>query len=202
MLENTSYATITVLNCNFSNNAASVNELNSNDPRPQGYTPFGHGGAVAIIITDSSNHTKVKVTWCMFARNSAKHAGGSIYIPIFQYSRNNSVIISNSTFWESTANASGGAISIDIFDVGENNIVEIEDTEFFNGSAFGGGAISVILQDSLASLTRTGTSHLTVAVLRRCRFVGNYSPTGGSAVGLVSNARVDQLSFTVMVTDW
>ena len=199
----TAYTTVTVINCNFTDNTAGVNELNSDDPRPQGYTPFGHGGAMVILITNSAHSTRVDVTNCMFVGNSAESTGGSISIPIFRHSRNNSVIISNSTFMESTANGSGGALSIDVFDVDENNIVEVVDTKFVNGKAwFGGGAINIVLQDNLALLTRTDTSSQTVAVLKRCRFEGNYSPTGGSAVGLVSNARVDQLSFAVTVTDW
>ena len=158
---------------------------------------------MVILITNSAHSTRADVTNCMFVGNSAESTGGSISIPIFQHSRNNSVIISNSTFMESTANGSGGALSIDVFDVDENNIVEVVDTKFVNGKAwFGGGAINIVLQDNLALLTRTDTSSQTVAVLKRCRFEGNYSPTGGSAVGLVSNARVDQLSFAVTVTDW
>ena len=203
LFSGTAYATTTVVNCNFTNNTASVNERNSNDSRPQGYTPFGHGGAMVILITDSAHSTQVEVSNCTFEGNSAHSTGGSISIPIFQRSRNNSVIISNSMFNESTANGSGGALSIDVFDVGEDNTVEVVDTMFFNGKAwFGGGAISIVLQDSLASLTRTDTSNPTAAHLKRCRFEANYSPTGGSAVGLVSNARVDQLSLAVTVTDW
>ena len=203
LFSGTAYATTTVVNCNFTDNTASVNERNSNDPRPQGYTPFGHGGAVVILITNSAHSTQVDVTNCTFVGNSANSTGGSISIPMFRHARNNSVIISNSLFVESTANGSGGALSINVFDVGENNIVEVVDTTFFNGKAwFGGGAINIVLQDSLALLTRTETSNPTVAHLKRCRFEGNYSPTGGSAVGLVSNTRVDQLSLAVTVTDW
>ena len=198
----TTGASVTVSNCTFVNNTASVNELNANDPRPQGYAPFGRGGAMAVLITNYSDSNVLNVRNCMFYSNSARYTGGSIYIPIFKLSRNNSVVISNSTFWNCTANATGGAISVDVFDVAENNKVEVVDTDFYTGQAwFGGGAMSIVLQDSLASLTRIVTSN-PIVTLSRCRFERNYSPTGGSAIGMVSNARVDQLSFVVAVTDW
>lgn len=41
-----------------------------------------------------------------------------------------------------------------------------------------------------------------VASFTNCSFVNNSSPTGGSAVGLISNARVDQALATTNFTDW
>ena len=199
----TSNSTVTVSNCDFLNNTASVNDRNANDPRPQGYTPFGNGGAMGIIIREASTHNKVDVQNCRYIGNSAKYSGGSVHVSILQNSKNNSLVISNSTFWNSTAEANGGAISVNIFDADEENKVEVVDTDFYNGRAqFGGGALSIVIQESLVSSTRRLTSNPVVTELRRCNFEGNYSPTGGSAMGMVSNARVDRLSFIVNVTDW
>jgi len=157
---------------------------------------------MAVLITNYSSRNVLNIQNCKFYRNSAKYTGGSIYIPIFKSSQNNSVVISNSTFKDCTANATGGAISVDIFDVAENNTVEVVDSNFYTGRArFGGGAMSIVLQDSLASSARIVTS-IPVVTVSRCTFERNYSPTGGSAVGMVSNARVDQLSFIVAVSDW
>lgn len=203
IFDGTSNYSITISNCNFLNNTASVNDRNANDPRPQGYTPFGNGGAMGIIIRDNSTHNKVDVKNCTYVGNSANYSGGSMYISIFQYSRHNSLVISNSTFWNCTAEANGGSISVNIFDADEDNIVEVLDTEFYNGRAqFGGGALSIVVHDSLISSTYRVTGNPVVTELSRCTFEGNYSPTGGSAIGVVSNARVDQLSFIVTVTDW
>jgi len=157
---------------------------------------------MAVLITNYSSSNVLNIQNCKFYGNSAKYTGGSIYIRIFKSSQNNSVVISNSTFEECIANATGGAISVDIFDVAENNTVEVVDSNFYTGRAwFGGGAMSIVLQDSLASSARIVTS-IPVVTVSRSTFERNYSPTGGSAVGMVSNARVDQLSFIVAVSDW
>ena len=41
-----------------------------------------------------------------------------------------------------------------------------------------------------------------VASFDNCTFDGNTSPRGGSAIGLLSNARVDQALVPITFTDW
>lgn len=40
------------------------------------------------------------------------------------------------------------------------------------------------------------------ASFTRCTFTENSSPTGGSAISLVSNSRIDQTLATTNFTDW
>lgn len=40
------------------------------------------------------------------------------------------------------------------------------------------------------------------AIFSQCNFTNNSSPTGGSAVSLVSNTRIDQILATTKFIDW
>lgn len=85
----------------------------------------------------------------------------------------------------------------------ENNIVSIVDSNFTSCSAGeGGGALSLILGDSLASTSRPSNSNPTLLNVSKTLFHNNSSPTGGSAVGLVSNTRIDQFTFIASFQDW
>ena len=68
-----------------------------------------------------------------------------------------------------------------------------------NKATFGGGAVSILRH---YPLTIASDSTRELAEFENCVFQGNSAPTGGSAVGLVSNARVDQPSFSVSFEDW
>ena len=57
----------------------------------------------------------------------------------------------------------------------------------------------MVLVDSQVSTTSSDPIRL---IANRTVFSGNQSPTGGSAVGLVSNARVDQLPLMASFQDW
>ena len=191
-----------ISDCHFLNNSASISELNANDPRPISYSPFGSGGAILAQFANCQNNT-VRIVNCTFVDNTAIDRGGSIFVPMIEEAENNTLEISDCVFDSSTTTGAGGAISLGIFDIGENNSMIISDSLFENNRAwFGGGAFSIVLEDSLASTVQTQGSERTIAFLRNCTFDSNYSPTGGSAVGLVSNARVDQHSPIVSFTDW
>ena len=90
-----------------------------------------------------------------------------------------------------------------MFDVEENNAVTIENSSFTSCSANeGGGAISLIVEDSLGTTSLPTDSDPTLLTVRGSEFTENRSPTGGSAVGLVSNARIDRVSFVNRFQDW
>ena len=192
-------ARVTVLRCHFINNTASVSKENENDPRSQAFLPFGSGGAIIFRFSLSTNNTKVFVIDCKFSNNRARYRGGSIYVSLLQNPRNNSLLISNSTFDSSFSYGTGGAVTFDIFDIQENNTVTICNTTFKNSSAQdGGGAISLILEDNLAM----ASSNPHIATFNNCTFESNECLRGGSAVILVSNARVDQSSYSASFIDW
>ena len=83
--------------------------------------------------------------------------------------------------------------------VEEMNSVVVEDSNFTSCSAVdGGGALSLIMEGGfLSSLFASPT----IVRINRTIFNESYSQTGGSAVGLVSNARIDQFSFVAVIED-
>ena len=188
-------------NCIFINNTAGINEVNINDSRTPAYKPIGHGGAILMRFTYNSHNSSVWVTNCLFKNNSAYHFGGAIYIPLSKGTENNTVVLSNNVFDSNKANTSGGAVEIDVTDNGGGNKLYVRDTNFTNNKAqFGGGAVDVVHQYPLTVASNSASVEL--AEFENCVFQGNSAPTGGSAVGLVSNARVDQASFSVSFKDW
>lgn len=84
-----------------------------------------------------------------------------------------------------------------------NDAITIEDSKFISCCAKkGGGAISLIVQGGPATNNQSTNSDSTLLTVLRSEFRDNHSPTGGSAVGLVSNARIDQVSFVNRFQDW
>ena len=192
-----------VRGCSFTDNYASFNPFNTNDPRPQSHAPFGHGGGLLIRFAQYTSNVSVVVSDCLFQGNRAIHSGGGIYIAVIQNPSNNHVTIQNTVFLNCTARLTGGALSLQVFDVEQNNTVAVEGSHFEGcSSGTGGGAVSVLLDDNLAATSSTSGDGSTVLTVTDCTFHNNSSPTGGSAVGLVSNARVDQFSFVASFEDW
>ena len=194
---------ITVSHCQFVNNKAGLNARNADDKRPTAYRPFGSGGAMIIRIASSAKSVSVRVVDCSFRKNEGLYSGGSIYIPIIEEPKNNSVLIKDCEFSSSSCrNGTGGAIAIDVFDVQESNVVNITNSNFKDGEAFGGGAVAVVLHDGLASSHRAPDSRRYIASFSNCTFENNTSVRQGSAVLLLSNARIDQPSFIIYFDTW
>ncbi len=197
---------VKISSCTFSNNTATITTQQN---IPRAYTPsaVGDGGALIVRFSIQTNNSRVEIIDCIFLNNSADNIGGAIYVPMIEGSENNTFIVSNTTFENSRANVTGGAIAIDMFDVGDGNFVEFLDSKFLgNEAASGGGGISFVLEDSLAQTgldrSATGSAGMVTASFRGCTFEGNSSPRGGAALGLISNARVDQPPMTAVFTDW
>ena len=203
IFNNNTDASATVLRCHFINNTASVTKENENDPRPPSFLLVGHGGAILLRFSSFTKNTEVSVIDCKFLNNKARYRGGSIYVSLIQHPRNNTVLISNSDFDSSSSNETGGAVTMDIFDTEESNAITIRSTAFRNSTTRdGGGAVSLILEDSLAFTTRVPNSNPTIATFVNCTFDSNICLSGGSAVILASNARVDQSSYSASFVDW
>ncbi len=202
ILRNNIGSSVIISNCSFINNTATLKEQEN---RPRGYTPsaVGDGGAILIRFSNTTN-SRVEIINCTFTNNTADDIGGAVYIPMIEGSENNSLIISNSMFENSQARVSGGAVAVDLFDVGDGNFVEFIETTFSGNEAdVSGGGMSFVLEDSSpqTSTSTDGTIELIVA-FTGCVFEGNRSPRGGAALGLISNARVDQPAMTAVFTNW
>lgn len=109
-----SNAKASVHNCTFINNSASVHPSNANDPRPQVYAPFGHGGGMVIRFSNYSNDTAIEISDCLFLDNQAHYSGGAIYVVMIRHPRNNSMVIHNSSFVNCSAMNTGGGLSVQV----------------------------------------------------------------------------------------
>lgn len=197
---------VLVSNSTFINNTAVLQE---DANRPGAYTPsaVGDGGAIIVRFSEQTSNSRVKIINCTFLNNSADDIGGAIYVPMIEDVQNNSLLISNTVFENSQASVTGGAVAVDMFDVGDGNVVEFVDSKFIgNRAESGGGGISFVLEDSLSQSSSVGGSindaRRAVVAVRGCVFEGNSSPRGGAALGLISNARVDQPAMTSVLSDW
>ena len=200
VLDSANSTQVIVNKCNFINNTASINEANRNDSRIPVFKPIGHGGAIVLRFAGNSHNNSVLVTNCLFKNNSAYNFGGAIYIPLSTGTESNEIVLSNNSFENNKAGTSGGAVILEIFRTGKSSKLYIKDTNFTDNKAtFGGGAVSILRH---YPLTIASDSTRELAEFENCVFQGNSAPTGGSAVGLVSNARVDQPSFSVSFEDW
>lgn len=151
--------------------------------------------------------------------NTANSSGAGIFISFYDNSINNKVVIKNTTFEANVCNRDGGAISVNTFQVANDNALIVEDSNFDrNKAVVGGGACSVniqvcnkrniylkyylyiILQDNLVPEDAELVNN--TASFTRCTFTENSSPTGGSAISLVSNSRIDQTLATTNFIDW
>lgn len=83
--------------------------------------------------------------------------------------------------------------------VEEMNSVVVEDSNFTSCSAVdGGGSLSLIMEQGFLP---SSLGSPTILRINRTTFNESYSQTGGSALGLVSNARIDHFSFVAIVED-
>ena len=199
IMDRTTSATATVLDCHFIRNNASVNELDRDDPRPHSYVVSGSGGALLFRLLATEN-ARIVVENCTFSNNSARYSGGGIYVPVVSQSRNNSVLINNCSFDLNRAIEYGGGIFVDVFSVQENNSVIVNNSFFRNGYAgFCGGGVGIFEEDTLTAFTINSINILTIV---NCTFDKNESPDGGSAVGMISRSRVDQPILLTSMRDW
>lgn len=109
-----SNAKASVHNCTFINNSAGVHPSNANDPRPQVYAPFGHGGGMVVRFSNYANDTAIKISDCLFRDNQAHYSGGAIYAVMIRHPRNNSMVIHNSSFVNCSAINTGGGLSVQV----------------------------------------------------------------------------------------
>ena len=181
---------------------------------------------MVVSFEKTWNHTLV-IERSHFVNNTALFNGGGVFISIYQDSIGNDIVITESTFEDNSCVHTGGAISMNTFEVANDNILTVKNTSFDRNSAWvGGGAYSLTLQVAIFTSTSCKLIHVyyydlcsifvmqdnlvpedsalvvNAASFSNCSFTNNSSPTGGSAISLVSNLRVDQIVATSNFTDW
>lgn len=198
--ENATRLTGVITDCRFYRNTASVNELNSGE-RPPLYLPRGSGGAISVTFFSAVEST-LTIRNCSMSYNNAQYYGGGMYLGFTSRSVSNNVVISGSSFkYNTAANGTGGAISMNTFENSNRNTLAVFNSNFEENVAVfsGGGACSVAIQDNIVSDDLVLLEN--VASFSGSNFTRNTALPGGSAVQLISNARVDQFSATVNFTN-
>lgn len=187
---------ISILDCTFSFNNASVNP--ENNTRPVLLEANGHGGAILIRLV-GSHDSHVTIEGCVFEGNEAEVDGGAVYLSLSEYSTDNEVIFrSNRFLGNQVLKASGGAVSINSFNFTSNNVMLVEDCNFTDNYGNSGGAFSMALYNSDLDSTRRPDR----LVFNNTVFIRNRAPNEGTAVGLFSLVHVDQVGFPVWFQDW
>ena len=163
----------------------------------RGDSELAQGGGINARALGNNNQLCIEGT--EFDRNSAYFDGGAIAIVVGNGTSNTAVVINNSIFRNNSCMGelcSGGAVDIDIKDSTLYNRVEITGSSFITNRASTGGAVSISTTDNIA-----GYQNDTV-VLCNCTFIGNRAYYDGTALGIYSLVRVDEISLSVQVQDW
>ena len=103
-----------VENCVFMNNSARIHPSNANDPVPQTYAPFGHGGGLVVRLANYTSNIIVTVSKCDFIENIADYSGGAIDVVLIYHPKQNQVTIRNTSFTNCIAEATGGGLSVQV----------------------------------------------------------------------------------------
>ncbi|KAL5515916.1 hypothetical protein EMCRGX_G001161 [Ephydatia muelleri] len=192
---NTAPTNILISNCTFSYNEAGSNLPNST--RPVIFKSKGHGGGVIIKLVATRNCTIV-IENNVFSSNGAELDGGAIYISLSDNASANTIVMSNNIFVNNTVqSASGGAVSVSSYFISYNNSIMVNGCTFTNNSGNSGGAFSVALYDS----NYNSAQYPDTVTFYNCKFIGNSAFREGTAVGLFSVIRVDQIGFPVYFVD-
>ena len=187
---------ISIVDCVFSFNNASVNPVNNT--RPVLLEANGHGGAILIRLV-GSHDSRVTIEGCVFEGNEAEVDGGAVYLSLSEYSTDNEVIFRSNQFSNNRVlKASGGAISINSFNFTSNNYLSVEHCNFIENYGNSGGAFSMALYNSDLNSTRRPDR----LIFNDTMFTRNRAPNEGTAVGLFSLVHVDQVGFPVRFEDW
>ena len=191
-----STVSITIDECRFINNSATLNS--EQDSRPVLWKANGHGGAVLIRL-DRVSSGSIQITNTLFERNKADIDGGGIYFLFTESFASNSVYLFNNTFRQNRAEMSaGGAISWNIVAPSYNNSLIVEDCDFIENHGDSAGAVSLTLTDtSLESFLFPDE-----AKFIRCLFERNTARLEGTAVGLFALVPVEEFGYPVDFVDW
>ncbi len=153
--------TVLIKNCTFVNNTAGVHQDNMEDAkrRPNFYSPRGHGGAILVSFSGTSDHT-ILIEDSFIISNTAEFNGGGIFISMYNQAYTNRIVITGTVFEGNICKKVGGGISMNAFDGAEANRLIVASSDFTdNVAGTGGGAYTIIIQ--VCGLARF-TNHRTI----------------------------------------
>ena len=171
------------------------------DPRrPPLFQLDGHGGGLFFRLSGVVNSTVI-IRNTTFNSNFAEIDGGGLFVSMSDNARENTILIEDCNFSNNrVVNTSGGAIAINLFNKTIKNSFEIRNSCFTENHALGGAAVSLVLYGD--ALDFESLDDFDSVSLRNCMFAGNLAEREGSAIGLFSFLRGDEIPFEVQIENW
>ena len=175
--------------CEFSNNAAIAESVNTSFivPRGNNHAAFGRGGGLSFYFKCSAQNNTVKISDCRFVNNSAKWGGG-LFVEFDDTAVSNVFEVQSSDFegntchYTSDSGTGGGGMRIGHYVFTHvnssliGNIVHIQGCNFSHNSAMHGGGIS------LSPTLIEAYSHRAIpqVVISNCHFYKNTAKLGAA----------------------
>lgn len=185
---------ILIEDCTFMNNTARPDYTSGLVRRSSSYD---HGGALNIRLIDSNSST-VCISSSRFIDNSAAAHAGALAITMAGSSTDTLFIVSNSLFEHNQCfieKCTGGAVGIKFFDKTKNTVLFLN-SNFTSNEAISGGAMAL----STHAKYQGGKSD--ILNLTNCRFISNRGYFEGTALGVFSITRANEIGVSVNIEDW
>ena len=201
------------INCNFTNNTASLTSRYSRQFIVQGHSShqsFGRGGGMAIYFSGNSSNNRVSLSNCHFTGNTAVFGGG-LLSEFNDEAQNNNLLLVNCHFIENTClystqenGGGGGGVRLGFLLHEANSVVHneihIEATLFERNKAYLGGGLSFVTGYELGVLEPTNKLAMVRSVLvyniARLGSAVNLMPWTSSSTGLVAKVEIQDSIFS------
>jgi len=138
--------TILVENCLFTSNQAISRSSYTADYAVFNRIFTGRGGALGLLINESSNNLTAVIKSCQFINNFAVSFGGGVYVVLDGKDTQHRVTVSNCWFVNNTGTLGAGGILITYFTNGKHSFpmtARIQNCSFFGNQGKYGGATYV-----------------------------------------------------------
>ena len=179
--------TVLVENCTYINNQATISKeslLASSHSALNGIY-VGRGGAIGLLVYESSYNVTIAITNSKFVNNHASAFGGAIYVVTSGDNTQHVISIENSEFINNIAIVGGGIFSALFSSVHHNfpTTLVIENCYFGENKGRLGGAISVIPSQVEGN----------VVAIENCTFEKNEAFGIGGAITIAANSLFESL---------
>ena len=201
------------INCNFTNNTASLTSRYSKQFIVQGHSShqsFGRGGGMAIYFSGNSSNNSVSLSNCHFTGNTAVFGGGLLGEFNDEAQNNNLLLlkchfIENTCLYSTQENGGGGGGAHLGFLLHEansvvHNEIHIEAALFERNKAYLGGGLSFVTGYELGVLEPTNKLAMAGCVflynIARLGSAVNLMPWTSSSTGLVAKVEIQDNIFS------